>query len=311
MSGFHPTTDNPVPPGGEVFAIVAKDGAPLRAAYWKPQSGARGTVILLQGRSEVIEKYFETVTELLQRGFAVATLDWRGQGGSARLLDNPLKGHLLRFADFRLDLSALLATLAEKRAQTPFIILAHSMGALAALEVLKDEPQQFAGAVLTAPLLGIKAPLPMPAARVFATLGPAHAFVPGGARFDPLNEPFATNPVTGDPRRFGRNIGILRNAPQLALGSPTLGWVSAAYGAIARVMAPHFASTLTAPMLIFSAGAEKIVDNRAIARFAARLPRGRLVAIPGAKHEIMMERDDIRACFWRETDRFLAEILRV
>lgn len=311
MSAFYPTADNPVPPGGDVFALVAGDGVQLRAAYWTAQSTPRGTVILLQGRSEVIEKYFEIVAELLQRGFAVATLDWRGQGASARLLENPLKGHLLRFADFRLDLAALLAALAEKRAEGPFIVLAHSMGALVALEALHAEPQRFKGAILTSPLLGIKAPLPGPAARIFATFGPAQSFVPGGARFDPLREAFATNPVTNDGRRFARNIGIVDRTPQLALGSPTFGWVSAAYGAIARVMAPRFANALNDPLLMFSAGEEKIVDNRAIARFAARLPKGRLVEIPGAKHEIMMERDEIRALFWRETDRFLAETLRL
>ena len=36
----------------------------------------------------LIEKYFEVVGELRRRGFAVAVLDWRGQGGSSRLLRN-------------------------------------------------------------------------------------------------------------------------------------------------------------------------------------------------------------------------------
>ncbi len=40
----------------------------------------------------MIEKYFEVVSELRERGFAVAVLDWRGQGGSARALPIRAKG---------------------------------------------------------------------------------------------------------------------------------------------------------------------------------------------------------------------------
>ena len=66
-----------------------------------PPGPPQGTVCILQGRAEFIEKYFETVGDLLLRGFAVATFDWRGQGLSARRLGNPRKGHVRRFDDYR------------------------------------------------------------------------------------------------------------------------------------------------------------------------------------------------------------------
>ena len=37
------------------------------------------------------------IGELNARGFTVATFDWRGQGGSARLLADPLKAHARDF----------------------------------------------------------------------------------------------------------------------------------------------------------------------------------------------------------------------
>ncbi len=74
------TPDNPIPPGAILSAARAIDGAPLRAARWVPPTARRGTVTILPGRAEFIEKYFEVVGELLARGFAVATIDWRGQG---------------------------------------------------------------------------------------------------------------------------------------------------------------------------------------------------------------------------------------
>ena len=101
------TPDNPIPPGATVAMARAVDGVQLRTAHWAPQTATRGTVAILQGRSEFIEKYFEVIGQLLARGFAVATMDWRGQGGSARQLKNPRKGHIDDFSLFERDLSAL------------------------------------------------------------------------------------------------------------------------------------------------------------------------------------------------------------
>ena len=66
-----------------------------------PPPGRKGTVCLFQGRAEFIEKYFETVRELRARGFAVATIDWRGQGLSDRALRDPRKGHVGDFSRIR------------------------------------------------------------------------------------------------------------------------------------------------------------------------------------------------------------------
>jgi len=97
---------NPVPSGAQTGTIAGYGGVRLRFARWEPTRGPhRGTICLFQGRTEYIEKYFEVVADLRRRGFAVATLDWRGQGGSERLLGNPRKGHVRSFADFDRDLS--------------------------------------------------------------------------------------------------------------------------------------------------------------------------------------------------------------
>src|SRR5215475_10420820 len=71
---------NPVPDDVVTGTLNTPDGVALRFARWAPPRGRKGTVCLFQGRSEFIEKYFETVRDLRARGFAVATLDWRGQG---------------------------------------------------------------------------------------------------------------------------------------------------------------------------------------------------------------------------------------
>src|SRR5262249_18859512 len=71
---------NPVPDDVVTGMVKTRDGVSLRFARWAPPAGRKGTVCLFPGRAEFIEKYFETVRDLRARGFAVAALDWRGQG---------------------------------------------------------------------------------------------------------------------------------------------------------------------------------------------------------------------------------------
>ena len=85
----------------------------LRYARWRPTARrSQGTVCLFQGRARAIEKYFETIGDLRRRGFAVATFDWRGQGGSERRLRNPRKGHVDSFAEYDRDLDAFMQQVA-------------------------------------------------------------------------------------------------------------------------------------------------------------------------------------------------------
>ena len=102
----------------------------LRFARWDATRGPRrGTVCLFGGRGEFIEKYFEVVADLRRRGFAVATMDWRGQGGSGRALSNPRKGHVRDFAQYDNDLFRFMKEIVLPDCPPPFTALAHSMGA--------------------------------------------------------------------------------------------------------------------------------------------------------------------------------------
>src|SRR5690349_24243084 len=99
---------NPVPENVVCGTIKTADGVQLRFARWAPPPGRKGTVCVFPGRSEFIEKYFETVHDLRERGFAVAVLDWRGQGLSDRPLADRHKGHVRRFSNYDTDLTTFM-----------------------------------------------------------------------------------------------------------------------------------------------------------------------------------------------------------
>lgn len=299
----------PAPAGVRTFTVAAADGVRLRSAYWRPEGASRGTVALLQGRAEFIEKYGEVVEDLLRRGFAVATMDFRGQGGSERLVRNPLKSHVGDFADYRADLEALMRQVVLPHCPPPFFALSHSMSAPVAVAVALRQPQWFERLVLVAPMIG----LPLGRTEFFARglaaglggVGLASAYIPGGSDRVMALRPFDGNPVTADPARYEHAQALLRADPGLALGSPTIGWVRAAFRAMTATALRGAPEGFRTPTLALSAARDRIVDPRASERFAARIRGGGHVMLRGARHEIMMERDEIRDRFWAAFDAFV------
>src|SRR5258706_2075378 len=125
------TPDAKAPPGGEASWFVGAGGAKMRAALFVPpgpRGRARGSIVLSGGRTEPIEKYYEVIGELLDRGFVVLAHDWRGQGLSRRDLTDPLKGHAKGFKPYLDDFRLLLNAYAD-RLPKPWVAVAHSMGA--------------------------------------------------------------------------------------------------------------------------------------------------------------------------------------
>jgi lysophospholipase len=308
------TPGNPAPPGGVVEWLTEGDGVRLRTARWiLPAHEARGTVVLIQGRTEFIEKYFEVVRELLARKFSVVTFDWRGQGLSSRQLDDKRKGHVGDFSEFDCDLHVVMERIVHEHAVKPYLALAHSMGGNILLRYLHDNPHEFERAVLTAPMLAVKtAPFPLWFARSVATLltstGNKGAYVFGGAKLDPLAQVFDGNVVTSDKTRFERMLACFAGDPQLALGAPTFGWLEAAFRSMDLVKTAEFAAAIETPVLLIGAAYDKLVDLGADILLVRRMKRGMYVLLK-AEHEIMMERDDIRDAFWKCFDAFVAPAL--
>jgi lysophospholipase len=291
-----------------------RDGKSLRIATLLPAPGLtqRGVCVLLHGQTEFIEKYLEVIGELLSRGFTVATMDWRGQGGSVRALENPLKAYIGDFAQYDSDLQVFLDKVVHNLSDGPPIVLAHSMGAHIALRAMHDHAGRFRAAVLAAPLLrALTRGYPPRLARLMSSvqnfMGRGGDWVMGIKERDPLTLTFADQLVTSDAHRFLRTQNFLRQHPNLRLAGPTWGWLEAAYRSMDVVMSPGYAEAIVTPVLVFGAGRDRIVDTSATREFAARLQHGRYREIADAEHEILMENDSIRARFWNAFDEFVAD----
>ena len=297
------------PEGGTACWIEGSGGARLRAALFeRPQ--ARGTVVLSPGRTEPIEKYFEVIGELRARGFVVLTHDWRGQGLSQRALPDRLRGHVEAAEAYAADYRLLLDAYAG-RLPGPWISLAHSMGAALVLSALVAGEDRLKAALLTAPMLGVATgPAPAWFARLVSEAmvrigqGGGYALAPS----DPALARFEGNPLTHDRGRYERYQAQLRACPDLSLGSPTWGWLKAALSITAALGRPGALEALRLPVAMVAAGEERLVLNAVSRAAARRLADGSYAEIPGARHELLMETDEIRAQVWAAFDALAARV---
>jgi lysophospholipase len=301
--------ENPVPEGAFVGALKTPDGVNLRFARWRAPAGSKGTVCLLQGRSEFIEKYFEVVRDLQARGFAVATFDWRGQGLSDRALADPRKGHVRRFSDYDIDLETIVREVLLPDCPPPHFALGHSMGGAVLLRAARKGRRWFERMVLSAPMIALAGRADSFAARatarVLSLTGFGGSYIPGGGATAVPSLPFEGNVLTTDPVRYARAAAIIEAAPQLGIGSPTIAWLATAYSCMHAFADIAYPLSLRQPMLIVGAGQDAVVSTPAIEQFAIRLRAGSHVVVPGARHELMMEQDKVRGQFFAAFDAFV------
>jgi len=298
------------PPGTEAVWYRGAGGRRLRAAFC-PAEHPVGSVVLSPGRTEHIEKYVEVVHELVQRGFSVVVHDWRGQGLSDRLASDRLRGHALGFDDFLIDFKMLI-DLFEDRLPRPRIAVSHSMGGCLTLLAVARGEARFDGLILTAPMLGIRTQgrpyaLAKTIAWVMSRIGLGADYILGGG-YDPYVGTMEADGLTHDQARHDRTRAQILAQRDLALGNVTWSWLDSAIRAVEWLSRADAVGRIEIPVTVVAAGEDRLVDNDQLKAVTDRLPHGRYVEIPGARHEILMETDALRAPFWREFDVLAASI---
>jgi lysophospholipase len=288
-------------------SLEVTDGVTLRHARIVPAEGpVRGTVVLVHGRTEFIEKYAEVLGELCARGFETFTMDWRGQGGSTRPLRDPDKGHVDDFRRYVDDLDHYVTTVVRPASHGGLMLLSHSMGGSVALHYLHGHCGVFQRAFLVAPMvdiaLGPARPLLRRVVRGLHRVGQRESYVPGTGPYEHGEHRFEGNDLTSDPERFQLQHELIAVAPHLALGGPTYGWLVQAFDASQRLLAPGYPESITTPTTFVIAGGDTVVDNAQTTRLAQRMVDAEVVCVGGARHELLNEREVFIAQFWSAFD---------
>ena len=281
----------------------APDGWALRRFRVDPAAGTTpgASLLFLTGRADFLEKYIESYDYWRRHGCSVEGFDWRGQGGSGRLLADTRIGHCDSYEPMLADLGAY-ARAWMARTPPPHFVLGHSMGGHLVLRYLAEQTPPIAGAVLLSPMLGLNSgPLPEALARLIAQaaclvgLAERRAWSEGKG----VGSGHRQTNLTHSIARYDQEMAWRAVDPRLDLGPPSWGWLRASWASIARVR------PTAERVLILHADHDPLVRARAIRSLAARLAHARCLGHPTAAHELLREIDPIRLWALEEIGRFI------
>ncbi|HEY0627621.1 MAG TPA: alpha/beta hydrolase [Allosphingosinicella sp.] len=292
-------------PAGAAFSTwEAPDGWPIRRMDWPQPEGrkARGSILFANGRGDFIEKYLEAFGHWHERGWNLASFDWRGQGASSGAI---IGGNVDSFDPLVADMDALVRDWRAGHAG-PHILIGHSMGGHLLLRYLAKHRPDVTVAVLIAPMLGVNSGKLSPGiggliARVLSTIGLKSRRLwkqrPGSGRF---RQGFLTH----CEERYEDELWWKAQQPGFDLGPPSWGWLNAAYRSTGAVT-PDMLRKVSTPILILGTYRDRLVSPAAIRRAASFLPNAETHMYPEAAHEILRESDPVRLDAFSRIDNFL------
>ncbi len=301
------------PPDAILSDWRAADGFGCRRMDWlQPADGpVRGSLLFAGGRGDFIEKYLESYAWWHEAGWNVTAFDWRGQGRSRGGVKS---GNLLSFDILVDDLAALIADWRASRAG-PHAAVGHSMGGHLLLRTLVDRRPALDAAVLVAPMIRVNsAPLSPSLAPMITDL-----MCLVGWRDQPVWKKSALPTgigsrrqyfLTGSPERYADELWWWEQQPEYNLGSPSWGWMRAAYRSAAAAFTAERLAKVDLPVLLLGTDRDRLVSPEAIRGVAALLPRARLHIYPDAGHEILRDADPVRLDALARIDAFLDEHAR-
>src|SRR4051812_22782991 len=314
LAATPPSLGEPPPAIG---MLKLPDGAVIRHACWEPSRLPIATLLMLNGRSEFIEKYDELARDWTARGYRVFALDWRGQGLSTRPLPPPRqqRHYLTDFGILEEDLQYFLERVVVPGQVGPLVMYAHSMGGHVAARYLATGWKHFAAAILSAPMTDISTNgIPRRLVRLLAAImtisGFGAAYALGQRDYDPLKQDFATNPVTHDARRWAVHHQWFRSHPEMRVGGVTWAWLNATFRSGDLLARSETVTGVDLPLLVLGPAQDPLIPPDAHRVFCLRYRNCSLIRYPEARHEVMMETDDLRSRAWGHIDSFLEPILQ-
>ena len=151
------------PPKGDAMTVTLEDGDVLMAAFHAPAGDVRGGIIAVHGLTGCMDSdHIKVLTrDALSRGFAVLRVNMRGAGPARHLAKKSYNakagGDLLPFIGMMRE--ALKDKTGDDKTR-PVIMVAHSIGGAAALNMILDYPDRLEG---LDGLVSIAAPIDMKA----------------------------------------------------------------------------------------------------------------------------------------------------
>lgn len=334
--------DWPVPETIDYFEPIEGKGL-IRYAHWVPKNNDKKNVVVhFNGRTEFIERNIYSYKDLLEKGYEVWSLDWRGQGLSSHDLEEKQKHNISSFDEYLEDANYFVDKVVElNKYKGKRILLAHSMGGQIALRyLLHEHGSKFDFAVLSSPLLKIPGDsfwlrVGNEFKRVFAgescvlskppvwvgdfEKGTACSLI-GVVQIaeNELIDANETKKYSNDLNKMAEINCLIESSisangegeTDLRLACPTSNWLNSAFDSTDITM--ESASKLSTPTLIIRANPDSAVDPVGQDDFCKLSDNCRLDSVPVIEgvqpgHELLIEKELIRKFFFDGFDNHVSK----
>jgi lysophospholipase len=295
--------------------FTLSDGNRLRYARFEPVAAPRGTVLIVPGRREFIEKkFFELGKPLLDRGYRIIIVELRGMGLSSRFLtgNQHQRDHIVDFTTSLGDLRAFFSEIVQSDVTGPLFVHGHSLGGHYLLRWLSEDRPAVTGAFLTAPMLALAGvPVHLTAHGIswvgVRLFGHATDYAPMQHDYGSEDKSFHSNPLTHDADRFPIIENYFAAHPEMTVGGVTWGWILAALRSMNITHAQHYLARIDIPVLALAGADDRVTPAPEIARYLNYIPRMRSHVIQDSRHDVMNETANVRTEAWQRISEFLTE----
>lgn len=274
----------------------------------------KGAIVISSGRTEGYIKYQELVYDLGKQGYSIYIMDHRGQGFSGRMTQNKQMGYVKKFDDYVEDLKYFVDKVVKQIPHKNIFLLGHSMGGGIGTLYIEKYPDDFKAAALSSPMHE-------PGERLlFINEGCAAVRVTDWFRENVfgINEPryvalkgdYSKPACTGNKDDLTHSIvrctkiaGLYEEFPIVKLGGPSTHWAAEACKIAGELISEKETNKIKIPVLVLQAGDDIAVDSKGQDKFCNNLqsnPNKRRCfgdkpqVIPGAYHELFIEKDEFR-----------------
>lgn len=254
----------------------------------------RGSVVLVHGYTEGIEKYRELIYYFLQDGLSVYVYDQRSHGKSEREVSDVTLVHVDNFDEYVFDLQTFIDTVIPT-SDLPLYLYAHSMGGAVAALYLEKGVEKIKKAILSSPMIAHNKP---PVSHLIML-----PFITPFALFAPKKRVFATGEYPGyekfedysgsSEQRFIAYENFKRENIEYASWAATYSWAKQSFKVPCKILKRGNVEKIKIPVLVYSAQRDDVVKNSYHLKFVRRLKYGTYRIINNAKHEIFNSTDDV------------------
>ncbi|MEO1747735.1 MAG: alpha/beta hydrolase [Pseudomonadota bacterium] len=274
-------------------------GIQLRTGRFEnPPSNPKGVVIVVPGYTAPLEMLSRSINQFHANGFLTYGFEYRGQGLSTRLLSNPEKGHVEDYATFAGDLGAFASSV--RRPDLSLNIYAISQGAHITMRMAGDGLGNADRYALIVPMAKIMTgDFPYGIARVLAVAlsytGLGEMFAPGRGPWDIADVTFgAETACNANPQRAQLRDALFALDENKRVNGPTARWVYESMNSSDLLLGPDYAENINAPVIMFTAGQDTIVDTDAAVSLCDKLGNCTRQHFEASRHCIGQETDEVR-----------------